>query len=675
MTVFGTAWTFTLAFKPQQAPKPHASHKTAIKSPIVQPTMSQPLTNSLKQSHQPLKQEVAIAKHPVKVIPTSSDSKNVSLALYRLLSQHDIQHEDTTRQGHFRGHGDTETQRHGDFFSPTSGDIYAFLFTKAPTLGVFASGNTALSPAFDYRPKGDRNSQAVGLQTSCDLTLLAAMALKRDRDLENQPTHTIGKGFAQAQLPEGQQVELVTDTSSTLNQPQPASKTREVRLTLSDIIILALENNRPLKNAYLERIAQRQDLAVAEDKFTPNFSPTVSISIAQFGTNQTTTDANVGLRATVSVKVPTGGELSFGWATNGQTISQNGLNHNLNDDPFAQNLQLSFNQPLLRGYRDNVNRASIDIARLTEQINILDLKSTLIDTITAAIVAYRELIRAQEQLKIAQLSLRRAQESLANNRFLIEAGRLAPVDIVQSETEVARRQVSLVEADNNLEAARLALLNILDIDQTTVILAAEPLRVSAVTLNRDKLRQLAFENQPNYLKAQLDLERTKLALLQAKNNRPWDLNLNTSYGYASNNITDLRIELALSRTIGDLTVEREVQRSLVNQLKADNTLKEQRESLELELTDKIRDVNLSFSQVELAKKVTESSERQLEIAREKQRLGRDVTVFELVRFQDDLVQARNVELNAIINYLNALTRLDKTLGTTLDTWQVTIEKK
>jgi outer membrane protein TolC len=114
---------------------------------------------------------------------------------------------------------------------------------------------------------------------------------------------------------------------------------------------------------------------------------------------------------------------------------------------------------------------------------------------------------------------------------------------------------------------------------------------------------------------------------------------------------------------------------LVNQLKAENTLKEQRESLELQLTDRIRDVNLSFSQVELAKKVTESSERQLEIAREKQRLGRDVTVFELVRFQDDLVQARNVELNAIINYLNALTRLDKTLGTTLDTWQVAIEKK
>jgi outer membrane protein TolC len=56
-------------------------------------------------------------------------------------------------------------------------------------------------------------------------------------------------------------------------------------------------------------------------------------------------------------------------------------------------------------------------------------------------------------------------------------------------------------------------------------------------------------------------------------------------------------------------------------------------------------------------------------------LGRPITVFELVRLQNDLEQARNVELNATIDYLNALTRLDQVLGTTLDTWQVTIERK
>jgi len=584
MAIFGTAWTFTLAFKAPQVSKSSASFKTTFQLPIVQPTSSQPLTQIPKQSHKPIalatpaKRSDLRAEHLVRLITPSPNSKNPPLALYRLLCQSNRQQEDTQRQE-----------------------------------------------------------------------------------------------ITQAQIPERRRVEPILDSQLTPNQSKPTSERREIRVTLSDIVILALENNRPIKNAYLERIAQRQERRVAEDKFTPNFTPTVSISIAQFGSNRLTPDADLGLGATVSVKVPTGGELSFRWATNGQTLSQNALN--INDDPFSQNLQLSFNQPLLRGYGVNVNRASIDIARLTEQVNILDLKSTLSNTITEAIIAYRELIRAQERLKIALLSLKRAQESLANNRVLIEAGRLAPVDIVQSETEVARRQVSLIEAENNLEAARLALLNIVDIEPKTVIVAADPLTAPAIPLNPDKLRQLAFENQPDYLKAQLDLERTKLSLLETQNNRLWDLNLNTSYGYASNDTSDLRIGLALSRQFDDLRVERDFQRSLVNQLKAENTLKEQRESLEIQLMDRIRDVNLSFSQVEMAKKVTESSERQLEIAREKQRLGRNITVFELVRLQDDLVQARNVELNAMINYLNALTRLDQTLGTTLDTWQVTLERE
>jgi outer membrane protein TolC len=591
IAVFGTAWTFTLAFKPQPAPIASANDKIALKSLILQPTLSQPLTNRLKPNHQPIAQETP-AQHP------GLNSQNAPLAIYPFLSQRDMRRQETA---------------------------------------------------------------------------LNSVQILENQILENLPTQY--QKIAPIQTQKRQQTKPIADNPLTQNQPKPVTEMRTVKLTLSDVVILALENNRPIKNAYLERIAQRQELAVAEDKFSPNFTPTVSLSIAQFGTNRRATDADLGIGATVSVKVPTGGKLSFRWATNGQTVSQNGLNLDINDDPFSQNLQLSFNQPLLRGYGVSVNQASVDIARLTEQVNILDLKSTLSNTITEAILAYRELIRAQELLKIAQLSLQRAEESLSNNRVLIEAGRLAPVDIVQSETEVARRQVSLIEAENNLEAARLLLVNIVDIEPTAVVVATDSLIASTVSLNSESLRQLAFENQPDYLKAQLDLERTKLALLQAENNRLWDLNLNTSYGYASNNTSDVRIGLGLSREIGDLTVERDFQRRLVNQLQAENTLTEQRESLDIQLIDRIRDVNMSFSQVELAKKVTESSEKQLEIAREKQRLGRDVTVFELIRLQDDLVQARNVELNAMINYLNALTRLDQTLGTTLDTWQVKIDRK
>ncbi|TWH40805.1 TolC family protein [Dulcicalothrix desertica] len=427
-------------------------------------------------------------------------------------------------------------------------------------------------------------------------------------------------------------------------------------LQISDIVALVLQNNRTIKNAYLERIAQRQDLVVEEDKFSPNITPTVSTSFGQSGSGAISSVTNeIGLEA--KMKIPTGGELTLGWTDT------------------ALRPKISFNQPLLRGAGVDINRASIQTARLTEKTNVLDLKATLTNTITDAILAYRNLLRAQEQLKIEQLSLKSAQELLEINKALIAAGRLAPVEIIQSETAIANRQVSLVTAQNNLESTKLALLQLLDIDKNTNIVAAEVPKVTRVTLDSNKLRQVALLNQPEYLQAQLNLDKAKLDLSQAKNNRRWDLGLNISYDNTTGNNTtgDVKAGLTFSKTLGDLAPEQRFQRSRVNLLQTENNLKEQLESLEIQVTDRIRDVNSSFSQVQLAQQAREYSERQLQIEREKQRLGRGSGVFEIVSLENSLVEARNAELNATIEYLNALTNLDQSVGTTLYTWQVKIE--
>jgi outer membrane protein TolC len=278
-------------------------------------------------------------------------------------------------------------------------------------------------------------------------------------------------------------------------------------------------------------------------------------------------------------------------------------------------------------------------------------------------------------VKIEQQSLELAQQILEVNRALIDAGRLAPVDIVQSETAVANRQVSLLDARNNFEATKLTLLDILDLDQNIDIESGETLTAQPITLDSNKLRQLAFKNRPDYLSAQLNQKTAQLALLLAEDDQRWDLNLITSFNNTLDSTSDLRAGLVLSREFGDLTQEQRFVRSRVNLLKAENTLQDLNDSIKIQLTDGIRDVNLRYSQVELARKATVLSEQQLDIEREKQRLGRGGGIFELVRLQNELADARNAELNATIAYLNALTKLDQTLGTTLDTWQVTVEKK
>jgi outer membrane protein TolC len=219
----------------------------------------------------------------------------------------------------------------------------------------------------------------------------------------------------------------------------------------------------------------------------------------------------------------------------------------------------------------------------------------------------------------------------------------------------------------------LALLDILDIDRNLAIVPAATPKATSINLDSNKLRQLAFENRPDYLRSKLEREISQLQLLLAEDDKRWDLSLTTSYSYLRDRSSDVRAGLILSQEFGDLTKERRLERSRVNRLQVENTFNDLNDSIEIQIKDQIREVNLLFSQVGLAQKATILSQQQLDIEREKQRLGRGAGIFELVRLQNELADAKNAELNVTIDYLNALTRLDRTLGTTLDTWQVKVE--
>ena len=437
------------------------------------------------------------------------------------------------------------------------------------------------------------------------------------------------------------------------------------KLTLQDVVILVIANNIEIKNAYLDRIVQRGDLAVAEDKFNPDFTPTLSVSANRLGES---TNANTNIDAQIVMRIPTGAEISFGWNGNTQ------INDDIDNNSFEQNLQLSIRQPLLRGAGITVNKASIQLARINEENNIINLKSILSDTITTSIFAYRELLQAQERVEIEQLSLKNAQESLEVTKALIAAGRIAPVEIVQEQANIANRRVSLLAAQNSLESSRLALLAILDIDKNTNIEAADIPKVEKVQLNLKNLRQTAIENQPLYLQSLLNLETNRIELILAKDEKRWDLSLNVDINDGSNQENDARAQLTMTRTLGDLSLQQGVEQAQINLQKSENTFKDVNENLDIELQDRIRNVNLSFSQLELARQATELSKRQLDIEQQKQRLGGRTRVIDIVNFQNSLVQAQNAELSATIQYLNALTTLDQFLGTTLQTWQIKIEQ-
>ncbi|MDD2310323.1 MAG: TolC family protein [Desulfuromonadaceae bacterium] len=460
-----------------------------------------------------------------------------------------------------------------------------------------------------------------------------------------------------------------------LSNTVAASSATETRMTLADCIATAVRENRTIKNAYLDRIVQKYDLRVAEDKFTPKLLLTPSIQ-ASGGSDPTPTTAVTGLSGTVTEQFPTGAAITLG-AKHDITSTENvrtGRSYGWN---------VSLTQPFLKGAGFEVNTASVISARRNEQSNILSLKSTLMDTLTSVVTAYRSYIQAIKSLEINRQSLIRSRELIEINKELIAAGRMAAIESVQSEADVAGKEFSLLSSENAVDAARLALTKAIDIDKNSRIIPVEETGIPPVPYTLEEGKKLAFENRPDYLSSLLGYENAKLDLVIARNSTLWDLSLTGGYGnsYTRDGVPGSdssagawNAGLTLSVPLGDLSIRQGLLASEIAMKKLEHDMARQREDIEIEVQDALRSAEMNLRQIRLATLSRSLTEQKVEIETDKLKAGRS-TNFQLVSFQNDLVNARNSELDAIITYLNALTALDRTLGITLDRWGVSLAER
>lgn len=435
-----------------------------------------------------------------------------------------------------------------------------------------------------------------------------------------------------------------------------------VPLSLEDAVSLGMRNNRGIQSAYLQRISQKFDLYVSEGKFFPK------LTITSSHTNNATDGVksrNTGLTAAATMTLPTGAELTAS-STNTRTTGSSA----------SSTTALTLMQPLLRNGGIDASMASVRTARLDEQANLLNLKATLSQTVVQIVFAYRELLRAQEQKNIAVAALKRSRELYEVNKALIEAGRMAEVEIIQTEAQVANQEVALEEASNQIDASRLALLNLLALEPSAAIVASASEVATVKAVGVQQALAVALEKQPDYLISTLAVERAKINLDFAKNQRLWDVSLiagqtrtqggGTAIVPASNSSY---AGLQLSVPLGDRTLEQAVVRASVELKNQNLRSQEARQVLEQRIRDAVRNVQTRWRQLELSKKARELTVLKLNAENEKLKVGRSSN-FQILSFEGDLRNAENAQLNAQIAYLNALTDLDDKMGKILEAWQI-----
>jgi len=445
-----------------------------------------------------------------------------------------------------------------------------------------------------------------------------------------------------------------------------------VDLSLSDAVFLGLRDNRAIRSAFLQRIAQKFDLRVAEDEFTPRLMLT---GRAVAGSTQDDRYRSKEVTPATTLLTELGTRFSLSWTDRLYQTDRSGRYQ-------SSGLTFSVIQPLLRDAGTEVTTAPVRLARLSEQANRLNLKSTVSQTVTQIVVAYRELLRAQEQLRIARDALARSRQLMEVNKALIAAGRMAEFEIVQTEAEAATQELGVEEAANTLDASRRGLLRLLAFDLNTPLRASEALEAKRIDLDAAQALRIALENQPGYLTQLIASEQAAINLQVAKNQRLWDVSLiggasqlrdriPGDQGSAANRQWDKYAGVQVSIPIGDLRPRQGEVRAAVDVKDKAIQLAEMKQLTERDVGDAVRDVGTRWRQYEIAQRARELSLRKLEIERDKLKVGRSSN-FQVLSFETDLLNAENARLNALIAYLNAQTLLDEKLGMTLESWGIAL---
>ncbi|MFK3604325.1 hypothetical protein BFW91_00520 [Pseudomonas fluorescens] len=446
-------------------------------------------------------------------------------------------------------------------------------------------------------------------------------------------------------------------------------------MTLGDAVYLGLRNNPAIRSAYLQRVAQKFDLRVAEDTFNPKLTLN-SYYRQSRGSVDNSRNANLAPNATLLGEYGT--RLSMAWTQQLNTADRAGRYR-------SDGLDLALIQPLMRGAGWDATTAPLRLSRLSEQANRLNLKATVAQTISQIIATYRELLRAQEQLSIVQDALKRSNTLLEVNKALISAGRMAEFEIVQTEADIATQQLGVEEARNQLDTSRLALLRLLALDLSTPIRASEALEAKPMVIDKRQAFNLAQTQQPEYLAALLGSQQADLNLVIAKDSGRWQVDLvaganqvrdaysnsNIDNGNNHNRTWNSYAGVQVQIPIGDISTRQAEVRARVNVEDQEIRIADARQDLERNVNDVVRDLGTRWRQYEISQRAVELSRRKIEIEREKLSAGRSSN-FQVLSFEADLRNAENAQLNALIAYLNAQTQFDLTLGMTLESWEIAL---
>ena len=473
-------------------------------------------------------------------------------------------------------------------------------------------------------------------------------------------------------------------------EPDAAPLTGEVRLTLTETLRRALQNNHDIQVAGYQPPQARQDVIAAEAVFDPALfaaSTAGRVDRPTQGTLDTYTTAlqliqdTWSFQAGLKQKVPTGGTFAIYQASD--YLDSNSILV-LPNPQYVTRVAVEVAQPLLRGAGIEYNEAPIVVANLNAEISFHDFRKSVTDVVASIVNAYWQLAFDLESARVAQVSLDLASEVLRRETARRQLGASAETDYARAQAAVAIRRTELLRAQNGARESmdRLKLLMSapdLPLAGDAHVIPVEPPRYYIVDVNRAEAISTALARRPELARARGAIAINHVRVRAANNERLPKLDATLKYnmnglgttlahGMEQQNISELitwSAGLEFEWPIGNRAADATHRKRLLELDQSVVDLERLADQATQEVNAAVRAVLLARQEVEATLEAKDASGRTVRGEQRRFELG-EITNDELLRAQETLAKAERDYLQALLNFNLGLVSLARAEGALLE---------
>ena len=512
-------------------------------------------------------------------------------------------------------------------------------------------------------------------------------------------------------------------------------------LTLDEAVRLALENNNDIEATRIEVGVAEQDLNAArgaydlrlssETYFEHSETPVASFLAGGDGgaVNANEMSSRVGFEG---LSKRAGGSYKFEVTT--RRLSSNNVFNDINPT-YSTGFSFSYTQPLLRGRKTDDNRRRVEIAKKNLSLTDAQFRRRATEVITNVEQAYWELAYALRNLQIQIDAVKQARAQAESDRRQVEKGVIAPVDLLESETQVKNFEQNVYAAQEGVSRAENSLKKMIAPDRRAELWSKALLPVTPVNLeaprvaleeaihsalsNRLELAELETSAEINKIdqrfyrdqtRPQVDLTATYgsnalagslrdeenplvagLVSLQNRVNElstlsglpalpatSFDTNGSVVGGYGQSlqnlfaqNNPTVKVGVKVSFPLHNRTAKANYARSLTEGRRVENQRAKAEQDIEAEVRDSLQALRSSEARLAAASSARATAEQQYESERRKFQSGMS-TAYMVSQRQIDLIAAEGRELQAQTDLNKSVADFRRATGSTLQTHNIAL---